>query len=284
VIAKWRQSESSRRFLSFVLSTVMAENAVSQIYVVEKQRINLIAISCKFGYSLFILIQNFKLLIELKLFSGHLSNDNSVSYDEISMKVLKISTPYISSPLCRIINTSLNSGVFPTRLKYSVITPLHKKGDKSKVTNYRPFSLLTSFSKIFGKVIYNRLITHFTSNNIFTNSQFGFRKKSSTDNAAYTLINGILLALNNKRIVGGIFFDLEKAFDCVNHDFLLAKIEYYGIRDVMYTLIKSYLENRHQRVKFNKKFSKWDKINIGVPQGSIWDRCSFQFILMTYHL
>jgi len=78
-----------------------------------------------------------------------------------------------------------------------------------------------------------------------------------------------LLALYNKRIVGGIFFDLEKAFNCVNHDFLLAKIEYYGIRGVMYTLIKSYLENRHQRVKFNNKFSKRDKINIGVPQGSI---------------
>jgi len=76
------------------------------------------------------------------------------------------------------------------------------------VTNYRPISLLTSFSKIFEKVIYKRLITHFISNNIFTNSQYGFRKKSSTDKAAYKLIHDILIALNNKRIVGGVFFDL----------------------------------------------------------------------------
>jgi len=113
------------------------------------------------------------------------------------------------------------------------------------------------------------LITHFTSNNIFTNSQFGFRKNSSTDKAAYTLINDILLALNNKRIVGGISFLFGEGFDCVNHDILLVKMEYYGTRGVTYTLIKSYLENRHQRVKFNNKLSKWDKINIGVPQGSI---------------
>jgi len=120
-----------------------------------------------------------------------------------------------------------------------------------------------SFSKIFEKIIYNRLITHITSNKIFTNSQFGFRKKSSTDKAAYKLINDILAALNDKRIVGGIFFDLEKAFDCVNHDILLAKMEYYGIRGVIYTLIKSYLENRYQAVKFNNKLSKWDQIDIG---------------------
>jgi hypothetical protein len=111
------------------------------------------------------------------------------------MKILKISSPFIISPLCRIIKPSLNSGVFPTILKYSIITPLYKKGDKNNVSNYRPISLLTSLSKIFEKIIYNRLITHFTSNKKFTNSQFGFRKKSSTDKAAYKLINDILPAL-----------------------------------------------------------------------------------------
>jgi len=78
-----------------------------------------------------------------------------------------------------------------------------------------------------------------------------------------------LIALNNKRIVGGIFFDLEKAFDYVHHDILLAKMEYYGIRGVTYTLIKSYLKDRYQRVKFNNKLSKWDKINMGVHQGCL---------------
>jgi hypothetical protein len=96
-----------------------------------------------------------------------------------------------------------------------------------------------------------------------------------------------LIALNNKRIVGSIFFDLEKAFDCANHDILLAKTEYYGIRGVMYTLIKSYLDDRYQRVKFNNKLSKWDKINMGVPQGSVLGPVFFLIYvndLLLYHI
>jgi hypothetical protein len=153
--------------------------------------------------------------------------------------------------------------------EYSIITPLYKRDDKNNVYNYRPISLLISFSKFFEKIIYKILIAHITSNNIFTNSQFGFRKKSSTDKTAYKLINNILIALNNKRIFGGIIFDLEKTFNCVNHDILLAKMEFYSIRGVLYTLIKSYLKDRYQRVKFNNTPSKWDKINISVSQGSV---------------
>jgi hypothetical protein len=100
---------------------------------------------------------------------------------------------------------------------------IHKSNN---VSNYRPSSLLTSFSKIFERIIYKRLITQTTFNKNFTNSQFGFRKKPLTDKSAYKLINDILMALDRKRIVGGILFDLEKAFNCVNHDILLANMEY----------------------------------------------------------
>jgi hypothetical protein len=118
----------------------------------------------------------------------------------VPRKILKISATFISSPLCNIINKSLSSGIFPDRLKYSIVIPVHKRGDKNNVSDYRPISLLTSFSKIFQKVIYKRLIDHLT-NNILTKSKFGFKKNTSTTNATYKLINGILKALNNKRNV-----------------------------------------------------------------------------------
>jgi hypothetical protein len=105
--------------------------------------------------------------------------------------------------------------------------------------------------------------------NILYNSQFGFRKRTSTENAAYKLINDILTALNNRRTVGDVFFYLENACDCVNHDILLAELEFYRVKGVTCSLIKSYLENKCQMVKYNNKLSKWGKINIGVPQGSI---------------
>ena len=101
---------------------------------------------------------------------------------------------------------------------------MFKKGDRENLANYRPISLLTSFSKVFEKVIYRRILTHVTNNNILVNEQFGFRSKLSTEKATYNLINEISEALNNKRQVGGIFFDLEKAFYCVNHNIVLPKL------------------------------------------------------------
>ena len=106
-----------------------------------------------------------------------------------------------------------------------------------------------------------------------SSAQFGFRHKSSTDLASYTLTQEILTALNNKIKVGGIFCDLHKAFDCVNHDILLSKMEFYGIIGKANNLIKSYLQNRYQRVQIKKDSlnycSDWELITDGVPQGSI---------------
>jgi hypothetical protein len=92
----------------------------------------------------------------------------------------------------------MQNGIFPERLKYSIIKLIHKQGDKSLLSNYRPISLLTSFSKVVEKIMYNRLVSHLKKHEILNTNQYGFQEKLSTDNAVYSLTNKILTALNNK--------------------------------------------------------------------------------------
>ena len=140
--------------------------------------------------------------------------------------------------------------------------------------NFRPISLLISFSKIFEEIICTRIYAHVVLNKILANEQYRFRSGLSTDNASYTLIHEILSAMNNKHTVGGIFCDLSKAFDCVKHRILLLKLEQYGIRGTFGALIKSCLMDRYQRVAIKDKnntinYSDWDIVKHGVPQGSV---------------
>ena len=121
----------------------------------------------------------------------------------------------------------LAQGIYPERIKFSLIKPFYESGDKSFPSNYRPISLLPVCSKIFEKVMYKRLFDHLNNNVILNEHQYGFRSEMSTENAAYISLNEILTPLNNKQMMGGIFCDLHKAFDCINRAVLLEKMQFY---------------------------------------------------------
>jgi hypothetical protein len=111
--------------------------------------------------------------------------------------------------------------------------------------------MLTSFSKVIKKLIYTRLLDHINTNCILVNEDYGFRTWSSTEQANFSLINNVLTAMNNNLKIGGIFCDLQKTFDCVNHKILMNKLEFYGIEGKFENLIASYLTGRYQKLTLN---------------------------------
>lgn len=203
-----------------------------------------------------------------------LASKTSTGYDQISSKLLKDCIHLISAPLSYIFNTSFATGVFPDRLKFTIIKPLHKKNDETSMTNYRPISLIPTFAKILEKLVHKRLSHYLDSNNLLTKSQYGFRNGKSVDEATFELTSSILKSLDKRENVIGLFCDLTKAFDCVDHTILLNKLYYYGIQGTEQQWLTSYLYQRYQQVtitdsNYNEIRSVMGINRYGVPQGSI---------------
>ena len=175
---------------------------------------------------------------------------------------------FFSTWLSRLINLCFETGVFPDILKVAKVTPLHKKSSKFEVLNYRPISLLSIFSKVYEKLIYVRIYSYLTKNNMIYNKQFGFRSNYSTTHAILSITEYIRTLLDDGHFVCGIFVDLEKAFDTVDHYILCEKLKFYGIYGICNKLIKSYLTGRKQYVSLNGFNSDILNIDCGVPQGS----------------
>ena len=188
---------------------------------------------------------------------------------DIPIIVVKKSANLIAGTLARLYNTCIQSGTFPSIFKTGKIIPIYKKDNKECIENYRPVSILPLFGKIFEKVIYKRLYNFFTSKGVLTDSQFGFRKGHSTTHALHKSIDSVTKSLASNKHVLGIFIDLSKAFDTLDHDILLNKLNSYGIRGTALTLLKSYLTNRKQYVMYNDVPSETMDVKFGVPQGSI---------------
>ena len=148
-------------------------------------------------------------------------------------------------------DSSLQSGVFPDLLKIAVVSPVFETGDTADISNYRPISVLPCFSKILDRVMYNRLYKYLTDQKILHPQQFGFRKGHSTEHAIAQLVDQIYESFEDDNYTGGIFVDLSKAFDTVNHTILLKNLEIYGVTGANLAWLRSYLTNRKQYICIN---------------------------------
>ena len=195
-----------------------------------------------------------------------LKNNTSPGPSPVPNRFLKLIASPLSYILINIFNRSMRGGYVPTSYKIGKQTPVYKTGGNS-IKNFRPITVCCSLSKILEKIVRYRVNEYIMENNILNNSQFGFRTKHSTNHAMINLTEITLEALDKNLKVGGVFLDIAKAFDCVNHNILIRKLEFYGFRDTTLMWFDSYLKDRTQYVSINQHKSDKYNLKCGVPQG-----------------
>ena len=193
----------------------------------------------------------------------------SPGHDGISVTIIKWCLPYILAPLIAIFNAFMGQGSYPKIFKLAKVTALFKGGIESEADNYRPISVLPVLNKVFEKVIHNQLIDFLDLHNILSKQQFGFRKKHSTSHAISCLYEKLINNFENGEMSAVLFIDLKSAFDTIDIDILLQKLEYYGLRNNVLQLLKSYLTDRKQYVNCGDLKSEILSVICGVPQGSV---------------
>ena len=189
--------------------------------------------------------------------------------DAIPINLFKKTIQLFSPILTEILNRCFSLGKFPDSLKKAVISPILKSGSPFDIKNYRPISVLPFIGKILEKCMHSRIYKYLVKKSLLSPHQYGFLRGLSTENAISSLTEYLYEGINSKKVSLCIFVDMAKAFDTVQHDILLRKVEAYGIRGAPYLFIKDFLTNRTQAVKINNKISLSKPITAGVPQGSI---------------
>lgn len=198
-----------------------------------------------------------------------LSERKSNGPHSINTFILKLISSKIGNLLFQIINICFVTGVYPQCLKFANIVPIHKKESKLQASNYRPISLLSNINKIMEKSIHSPLYSYLEEIKFFHLNQYGFRKKHSTDHALIQLVNNIQEKIDAGEYVCGVFVDLQKALDTVDHKILLHKLSNCGVRGIVKDLFQSNLSNRYHYVTITNVESTKALIQHGVPQGSV---------------
>ena len=191
----------------------------------------------------------------------------SITNKNIPIKILKSNIDVCIKELTSIFNNMIDTSIFPNNLKKADVTPVHKKGDRTMVSNYRPVSVLPTVSKIFEKLLSQQINSYIKM--YLCDDLCGFREGFSSQHCLTVMIESIREVLDKGGIAGALLTDLSKAFDCIQHDLLIAKMHAYGFSLNSLHLMYNYLSDRKQRTKINSSFSDWVDIVFGVPQGSV---------------
>ena len=171
--------------------------------------------------------------------------------------------------MTKLFNQCVSEHVFPDCLKISRVIPVHKKDATNEPSNYRPISIIPSLGKIFETVLHRQIVDYLETNDLLTETQYGFRRGLSTSRAIGQLVSCIQSCFESGQYAQASFYDLTKAFDCVSHELLLEKLHGFGFDDGGVHLIESYLKDRYQFTVYNGDASLKSPVKFGVPQGSV---------------